>query len=392
MSVVHGLCRLFNSGDDVDVVAVALRKARATPGVEVALSLFQAAAIRSVHEGRGKVEMASFVLECIRRAVFDPFEGTMTLTFGEVAESHVGMQMIGEKGDRGFSVTDLVEASEFFTQRGFETKLLHLNKFLPKVENVDASEVGALQEAMEDDHRQAYVLVVRDGLKCLTGDSKGHNLLTEMLMFDWDTKMYNGNRKEKQVMDKLARHNLNFSESKQSSDFAVGKGTTIPWREVPLLEELRNTLETAFGDAAQKLKCEGNKYYAKDTGINRHGDTERRKVIGVRLGQPMRLHYTWFYNRRPRGLDMSITLDEGDIYCMSEKAVGTDWKDAPMKQYTLRHAAGADKYTINSDTVKVRNRRPWEGDPETVTIGDLWFRQIKGKHEKVRSDPVMMPN
>ena len=40
---------------------------------------------------------------------------------------------------------------------------------------------------------------------------------------------------------------------------------------------------------------------------------------------------------------MLIQLNHGDMYIMSEKAVGNDWK--LKNKPTLRHAAGAAKYT-----------------------------------------------
>jgi len=43
------------------------------------------------------------------------------------------------------------------------------------------------------------------------------------------------------------------------------------------------------------------------------------------------------------GKRIIVPLNGGDIYLMSEKAVGTDWKR--KKVYTLRHATGCDKYT-----------------------------------------------
>jgi hypothetical protein len=36
-------------------------------------------------------------------------------------------------------------------------------------------------------------------------------------------------------------------------------------------------------------------------------------------------------------------LEHGDMYVMSEKTTGFDWKS--KTKYTLRHAAGCDKYT-----------------------------------------------
>jgi hypothetical protein len=39
---------------------------------------------------------------------------------------------------------------------------------------------------------------------------------------------------------------------------------------------------------------------------------------------------------------LELTLNDGDMYIMSEKAVGTDWKKRSIA--SLRHAAGNKKY------------------------------------------------
>ena len=40
---------------------------------------------------------------------------------------------------------------------------------------------------------------------------------------------------------------------------------------------------------------EGNYYYdIKKCGIGFHGDAERRKVVGIRLGDSIPLHFQWF--------------------------------------------------------------------------------------------------
>ena len=40
---------------------------------------------------------------------------------------------------------------------------------------------------------------------------------------------------------------------------------------------------------------------------------------------------------------MVVDLEPGDVYIMSETAVGTNWKR--MTVLTLRHATGCDKFT-----------------------------------------------
>ena len=85
--------------------------------------------------------------------------------------------------------------------------------------------------------------------------------------------------------------------------------------------------------------AEENYYYnlkLKEVGIGFHGDTERRKVIAMRLGESMNLVYQWFYQSEPVGKRIELMLNDGDLYIMSDKAVGQDWMR--KKIYTLRHA------------------------------------------------------
>ena len=56
------------------------------------------------------------------------------------------------------------------------------------------------------------------------------------------------------------------------------------------------------------------------------GDTERTRVIGFRVGARMELHYNWYKDNKKIGDPIKISLNQGDMYVMSEKAVGSDWK------------------------------------------------------------------
>ena len=66
-------------------------------------------------------------------------------------------------------------------------------------------------------------------------------------------------------------------------------------------------------------------------------------VIAIRTGNnTMPLHYQWFYRSKSVGRNFSVDIAPGDLYVMSEKAVGTDWKKKSI--LTIRHASGAAKY------------------------------------------------
>ncbi len=84
-------------------------------------------------------------------------------------------------------------------------------------------------------------------------------------------------------------------------------------------------------------------------------------MIGVRLGdeESTPLHFQWYLRSKPRHKRIEITLDAGDVYIMSEKAVGTDWKT--RKFYTLRHATGSRQWTG-----KRKNRADPEDEEEKV--------------------------
>jgi len=333
------ICEIFESSSSQRELKKLLKNP--TLSESAILSLLQFVAQFCAKSGKGNTAFAQTILETLDKVIYKPFDGTMTLTFGDVAESHVGMQKIGQMDSHGFSLDNLQRAQDYFTALGAVTKIIHLNEFLPKEASIeDPEEKRLLREAREDRGSQAYLLVIRNGAELLTNSPKGKDLLTEMLLYQWDSKLWNV--KKKTVQNKLARHNLNFSDHRQEPDFAHGKGTTVAWGDVPILSELREDLVNAFGSSAERLKCEGNLYYKRGkTGIGYHGDTERRKVIGVRLGHRMNIHYMWYYNDYPRGFNMSIMLEEGDIYCMSEKTVGTDWRPNKemgfkKKSYVLR--------------------------------------------------------
>ena len=121
------------------------------------------------------------------------------------------------------------------------------------------------------------------------------------------------------------------------------KGTIISFDKVKLTNKIRESLADFIGSKARDLQCEGNYYFNKSKcGIGFHGDAERLKVIGVRIGA-MVLIYSWFYNSKPIGKPIKLELKDGDLYIMSEKATGNDWKY--RSKVTLRHAAGCEKYT-----------------------------------------------
>lgn len=247
-----------------------------------------------------------------------------TITYCECGENHVGMEKIGSMASDGFHYDDLQMGKEWYTSRGYDAEIYHLHNpvlnVCPRIE-------------------PAYLLVIRNGLNAICNPDDYFNELDNLPK---DTTMWSD--KHGREVNKHARHNNCFSDYSQAPDMVNKKGTIIDFKDTVYVRQVREALPYILGEKAESMKAEGNYYYDKDVcGIGFHGDGERRRVVGVRVGSSMKLRYRWYAAGVPFGPNMDIILEHGDMYVMSEKAVGTDWR--LKTKATLRHAAGCPKYT-----------------------------------------------
>ncbi len=259
---------------------------------------------------------------------------TFTLTFGNCAENHHSMEIIGKKLEEGLNLDDLLQAQSYFNNLGAKCELINLNNLIKDI----------VPESEYKNIKNAWVLIVRKGSEYILGTNKTNDLYLEQDVLKKDTKAFMYGR----VVNKKARHNLCFSDFDQDADFENKKGTVINFKKVKLTNKIRNSIPKIIpNDIVKKLQCEGNYYYdVKSTYIGYHGDTEREIVIALRLGAKFPLYYQWFRHNQKVGPVFETILEHGDIYFMSDKAVGHDWKKSSL--YTLRHGAGP-KHLIGAD-------------------------------------------
>jgi len=251
-------------------------------------------------------------------------KSTITITLGDQAENHVGMQKIGTLSKCGFTYEDMVQV---------------INKY-----DNDDYELINLSEHCEPKYKPdpAYVLILKS---CVNKYCDPNDLYHEMTELPWDSKALMYGR----VVNKHARHNLCFGPIAQEPNYENGKGRIISLLSTPILSSIMDVMNDLLPHKANDLVAEGNYYYdVTKCGIGYHGDTERKKVIGIRLGATMPLVFQWYSGGAKVGNPLTFTLEHGDIYFMSEKATGNDWKKRNIT--TLRHAAGCDKY-INPQIV-----------------------------------------
>ena len=247
------------------------------------------------------------------------------ITFGEVAIIHTGSSEIGKINENGFSVDELKLIKIKF---GKSAVLYNLSEQLP--------------EKIQEDN-QASLLVIKDGVNTIFNRKKAADkFLREQKSLNYDKKYYE-NRFNK-TLNKRARYNIVFGEKSVKSSEDYKTFTIKAFNELKYLKKLRKKLGIIFGEKAKNLNAEGNYYFHDKSGIGFHGDAERKIVICVSLGKSSILRYCW---RKPGssllfGKPIDIQLDHGDIYIMSEKATGYDWK--MRSKYRLVHAAGYEKY------------------------------------------------
>lgn len=106
--------------------------------------------------------------------------------------------------------------------------------------------------------------------------------------------------------------------------------TVKAFGDLPYLNQIHQALGQHLGSKADNLFAEGNHYFGPTSNINYHGDGERKKVICLCLGKETVLKYQWrgpIQNKAIHQVPAALVrARHGDIYIMSEKATGYDWK------------------------------------------------------------------
>ena len=292
--------------------------------------------IAALEQTRKLAAHFGFDVDEARRLLFKKFA---TLTLGDVGENHLHMQKIGKAATHGYSLEMMA-----FLKTRFETL-----GAVCIAENLNEALVGTEHEGQAD---PAQVLIVQGGVNAILQDPEGANKLEREVDKDetMDSKIWSA--KHGGVVNKNARWNNCFGPKGQKANIAKKKGTIVAYNKVPLLKQIIDWFydaETEFYDKEEAVRmiAEGNYYYDETCGIGAHGDAERWKAIGIRLGRPAPLGYRWRLRSKGVGKKVVFKFKHGDMYIMSEKAVGRFWKHRASLQ--LVHAAGAEKYMKQLD-------------------------------------------
>ena len=253
---------------------------------------------------------------------------TWSLTIGNGGENHAGMEFLGNmrKKGQGWDIDRLLYAKEIL-ENIFDkhVDLFNLNELC--LEGV------TIPEGQKP--KDSYLMVVRGFLS----DRVHQNMIKELGSYEWDRKYWDTRRQK--VLNKLARANVCYGKEGRDANYAEGKGTIVGFEQSPLVGNLLKVVEILMRD--KDLIVEGNQYDdVSKNGIGPHGDSERVCVSCLRVGESMPMKFGMFWNCKLRGRPFETLIKGGDLYFMSEEAVGAEWKS--RSKWVWRHCAGAPKY------------------------------------------------
>lgn len=270
----------------------------------------------------------------------NPENSLITTTFGECGIYYKGMKMIGKIADegQGFTRQQLKAIKRHVNSLGADARMYTLGTNTLGTDTLGTNTLNVSTFNLPD----ACVLVIKNGVDFLLRESSytKEGMFIEQAAINFDKKAFMYGK----VVNKIARYNVCLDDISSEPDYPNKKGRVVSYSELPITKYIREQFEKYFGKKSMNLKAELNCYYdVKKCGIGFHGDSERRKVIAIRLGASMPLYFAWYHEGERISDLLQINLDNGDIYIMSEKSVGTDWKKKNV--YTLRHATGfSDKF------------------------------------------------
>jgi hypothetical protein len=272
----------------------------------------------------------------------------VTYTWCECGENHHGNQQIGQIAERGqgFMRADLNAAKNFAeVNYDCETEMFNLKKLGLVDENDELLIIKNKNDEIVNVN-SAHFLIIRGFIQAILekNELKMNDLMEEVMGKYWDSKYWDTRRQK--VLNKHARKNNCIAKDEQVADYSKGKGTIYSFENMKIINLLKNEFKK-IGEKFDFACAEGNLYEdggKKKNGIGWHGDSERRRVLAMRLGlnPSMPFYYRWKYRHKEIGELMKFNINTGDVMIMSEWAVGTEWKKS--SEVTLVHATGANKY------------------------------------------------
>lgn len=194
-----------------------------------------------------------------------------------------------------------------------------------------------------------YVLVIKDYFEDYVDDlwetlmtneaSQG----TKITGVNWDSTRI----KDGKIINNNLGYKLIFTDLRGSWKYPFSpydnRGTVYNSNFLPSLSHIQTTLQAQLGYLPV---VDGTLYYNTDECFTPlHQVKDRKKLVGLGLGETVPLQFKWFHSNIPCSETMSIPIDHGDLYIISQAAAGIH-KEKQTKLF-LKYGVGNNKALLS---------------------------------------------
>lgn len=247
------------------------------------------------------------------------------LMFCDIANHGTGMQQFGTLCDSGFTNEHLLWMHSNINSD--KSQIYNVTSILPKtLYEMPDSYILVLKGFFNDQANHFWQTL-------LTSESSDGNSLTGV---NWDVNRIN---KGKLVFNKLG-YKLLFYDLGSSWKFPFSsqdnRGTIYNLKKIPTLDVFQEMLQQQVGFLPV---VDGTYFYdLNECFIPLHQVKDRKKIVGLGIGATMPLQFRWFHGSKSCSETMSIPIENGDLYIISEGAAGIR-KEKQTKLY-LKYGIG----------------------------------------------------
>jgi predicted NAD-dependent protein-ADP-ribosyltransferase YbiA (DUF1768 family) len=290
---------------------------------------------------------------------------------------NLGATLTFKGTSKGFTIQELEnmknKIKDIFADANVD--IFDLREVLPEAQPGEAQP----GEAQPGEAHPASILIFKNGVNLIL-NAFGKNYID---LFN-EHNVLKKDKKSKKKRDLNAK--LCFADIGQTLEQGGGC-TTVPFSSLPLTSHIRELLPKIIGEKA--TTAEGNYYDINQVGRGFQGEND---AIGMRFGDDdsgFPLYFQWFLKNEPVGDKYKFDLKNGDLYIMSEKSMGNDWKNKNV--LTLRRAMGADKYLktnnqVDPETIKLMGETLIYDEQEGDLFEDMTDNVKKGMNQMERPD------
>ena len=249
---------------------------------------------------------------------------SFTLTFSDRIGNNPNYGEIGTEAPFGFTNDDIIRIYHQFSDR---CELHNLKDMLPPT----------LQEIPD-----VYFLIIKNFYNdtsnqllqiLMTNENTHEGAITGV---NWDTENFkNGKLKKNKQKYKLIFSDL-YDGYKRNSSLQNEMCTVYNYMRIPQLLSIKYFLESILQGP---FVIEGSCFYnTKECYVPMHREKEKKKLIGLHLGNTFPINFRWYHNTIHCSTVKTIQLNHGDIYIMSELATGNS-KEKLTKLF-IKHSEG----------------------------------------------------